>query len=87
MNREPSTENRASFVALPTAVEWSHAILTERLRPGDVVVDATAGNGHDTVFLAEHVLPGGRVFAFDVQEEAVAATQRQITKHKLQITR
>ena len=28
MNREPSTENRASFVALPTAVEWSHAILT-----------------------------------------------------------
>lgn len=87
MNREPSTENRAPFVALPTAVQWSHAILEARLRRGDVVVDATAGNGHDTVFLAERVLPGGRVFAFDVQEQAVAATRRQISNHKLQITK
>jgi hypothetical protein len=79
MNREP-------FTALPTAVQWSHQILGARLRPGDVVVDATAGNGHDTVFLARHVLPGGRVFAFDVQAEAAVATRRQITNHNLQVT-
>jgi SAM-dependent methyltransferase len=87
MDREPSTENREPFVALPTAVQWSHTILEARLRRGDIVVDATAGNGHDTVFLAERVLPGGRVFAFDVQEQAIAQTREQITKRKSQNTR
>jgi 16S rRNA C1402 N4-methylase RsmH len=66
-------------------VQWSHVILSSRLRPGDVVVDATAGNGHDTVFLAQHVLPEGRVFAFDVQQEAIEATRRQIENLKLEI--
>lgn len=78
MDREPRTENREPFTALPTAVQWSHVILGPRLRPGDSVVDATAGNGHDTVFLAQHVLPGGRVFAFDVQAAAIGQTQLKI---------
>lgn len=64
--------------ALPTAVRWSHALLAPRLRPGDVVVDATAGNGHDTLFLAQRVLPGGRVFAFDVQAAALESTRARI---------
>jgi hypothetical protein len=71
--------------ALPTAVRWSHALLASRLRPGDVVVDATMGNGHDTLFLARHVLPGGRVFAFDVQTEAVEQTRLKISNLQSQI--
>jgi SAM-dependent methyltransferase len=68
--------------ALPTAVRWSHALLAPRLRAGDAVVDATAGNGHDTVFLARQVLPGGRVFAFDVQAEAIEATRSQVARNQ-----
>ena len=64
--------------ALPTAVDWSHWLLQQRVRPGDFVVDATAGNGHDTLFLANLVGPTGRVFAFDVQAEAVAATSARL---------
>jgi len=45
---------------------------------GDLVIDATAGNGHDTVFLAECVGPGGRVLAFDVQAAAIAAAQERV---------
>src|SRR4051812_2315376 len=86
MNREPGTDNRASFAALPTAVQWSHLILSPRLRPGDVVVDATAGNGYDTLFLAERVLPGGRVFTFDVQAEAIEATRARLVKYKSKST-
>lgn len=71
--------------ALPTAVRWSHALLSPRLKPGDVVVDATMGNGHDTLFLALHVLPGGRVFAFDVQEGAIAQTRSKISNLRDQI--
>jgi 16S rRNA C1402 N4-methylase RsmH len=78
-------EHAEPFTALPTAVQWSHVILSSRLRPGDVGVDATAGNGNDTVFLAQHVLPGGRVFAFDVQQEAIEATRGQIGNLKLEI--
>ena len=43
-----------------------------------VVLDATAGNGHDTLFLAQCAGPEGRVWAFDVQEKAVHATRARL---------
>jgi len=63
---------------LPTAVRWAQLVLAPRLREGDLVVDATAGNGHDTLFLAQHVLPRGRVFGFDLQSSAIEATRARI---------
>ena len=57
------------------AVEFSHQLLRERLFPGDMAIDATAGNGQDTHFLARLTGPDGMVFAFDVQDEAIAATR------------
>ena len=41
------------------------------IEPGDWVIDATTGNGHDTIFLANLVGDSGKVLAFDVQEEAI----------------
>lgn len=41
------------------------------VNPGDVVLDATFGNGWDTRLLAELVGKEGRVYAFDVQEDAI----------------
>lgn len=67
---------------LPTGVRWSHALLSPRLKTGDIVVDATAGNGNDTLFLMRHVLPGGRVFVFDVQSEAIEQTRKKIANHE-----
>ena len=63
-----------------SAVEYCHTMLRERLLPGDLAVDATAGNGHDTHFLAQLIGPEGKVFAFDVQPEAIAATQRLLQR-------
>jgi predicted methyltransferase len=51
--------------------ELAHETVREHLRTGDVVIDATVGNGHDTAFLARLVGPTGRVFGFDVQAEAI----------------
>jgi len=48
------------------------------LRPGDLAIDATAGNGHDTLFLARAVGREGRVWAFDLQDSAMAATRRRL---------
>jgi tRNA G37 N-methylase Trm5 len=60
----------------PTAA--AHRLLAELVAAGDIVVDATAGNGHDTVFLAEAVGDTGRVIAFDIQEEAVVSTRERV---------
>lgn len=45
------------------------------------MIDATAGNGHDTVFLADCVGAEGTVHAFDVQEAAVQATAARVAGH------
>ena len=52
--------------------------MAQALRPGDLAVDATMGNGHDTQRLAELVGPAGRVIAFDIQEQAVESTRARL---------
>jgi len=53
------------------------------IRPGDRVVDATAGRGRDTLTLAHLVGPTGRVDAFDIQPEALAETAKLLDEHGL----
>ena len=48
--------------------------LIEHIGEGDTVVDFTMGNGNDTLFLSRTVGESGRVYAFDIQEEALAST-------------
>lgn len=63
--------------------EWSaldivHKVLTNMVKPGNFVVDATSGNGYDTVFLAELVGENGKVVAMDIQEDAVKSTNERL---------
>lgn len=44
------------------------------LEPGALAIDATVGNGHDTLFLAGRVAPHGRVAGFDVLPRALDTT-------------
>ncbi len=64
-----------SYIDLRGAVGLTHLFLRERLGLGDRVVDATCGNGHDTLFVARLVGQLGRVWAFDIQEQALTATR------------
>lgn len=59
---------------LKRVLQYAQDLLAETIQPGDTVVDATAGNGYDTLFLAQLVGDDGQVYAFDVQKEAVNAT-------------
>ncbi|GED12849.1 class I SAM-dependent methyltransferase [Aneurinibacillus migulanus] len=70
-----SVNNTDKKVRLPRITEMAHRLLAERVRAGDTVIDATAGNGHDTLFLAELVGDTGRVHAYDVQSSAIRATE------------
>ncbi len=60
------------------ALHFARTLIAGVLRPGAVAVDATAGNGYDTEFLAGLVGHTGMVYAFDIQEQAVAATRRRL---------
>ncbi len=64
------------FPPRPTAL--AQEILKSVIRAGDVVIDATAGNGYDTLFLAECVGPTGKVLAFDVQEAALDSARLRV---------
>ena len=57
------------------AVLASHEFLQAHLKPGGCALDATAGRGHDTEFLARHLGAGGMVHACDIQAEALEATR------------
>ena len=64
------------FPPRPTVL--AQDLLRPMIRPGDLVIDATAGNGHDTVFLAECAGEAGRVLAFDVQEAALTSARQRV---------
>jgi len=56
----------------------AHTIIQQHLKNGDIAVDATTGNGHDTLFLAEKVGMAGKVFGFDIQQQAIESTQTKL---------
>ena len=52
--------------------------ILSHLKEGDIAVDFTMGNGHDTEFLSRTVGETGHVYAFDVQEMALESTARRL---------
>jgi tRNA1(Val) A37 N6-methylase TrmN6 len=63
--------------------ELAHLYLRLNVSEGDRVVDATAGNGLDTFFLASLVGTQGHVYAFDIQSEALAITKNKLSESGL----
>lgn len=68
---------------LDRVITFGHHLLKKAIEPGDIVIDATVGNGHDTKFLAECVGPDGKVYGFDIQLQAIEATTRLLRTHQL----
>jgi len=57
----------------------AHDCIATTVKPGDTVVDATLGNGHDTLFLVNCVGGGGKVIGFDVQQDAIESTRERLS--------
>ncbi|MFO7612404.1 MAG: class I SAM-dependent methyltransferase [Clostridia bacterium] len=66
---------------LVNALELSHEHAMRAVKPGDTAVDATAGKGRDTLFLSNLTGPGGKVYAFDVQQEAIDRTRSLLERN------
>lgn len=65
-------------MTLMRVLPFTKYLLEQTVAAGDTVIDATAGNGHDTLFLAQLTGGSGRVYAFDIQEDAVRATRDRV---------
>lgn len=64
-------------------LELAHNTVGAYLGPGDIAVDATLGNGHDALFLAQCVGAEGQVFGFDIQQQALANSYQRLLEHGL----
>jgi hypothetical protein len=61
-------------------IKMAHTFWKNFLTPGDRVVDATAGNGHDLIFLAGLLQGRGLLVGYDIQLEALDACQKKINE-------
>ena len=70
-------------MAFLSVLPFVHDVLRHHIQAGDTVLDGTAGNGHDTLLLAQLVGEQGKVFAFDIQETALQNTTKRLAEHQL----
>lgn len=59
------------------ATKMAQSIVEQVVKENDTVVDATLGNGNDTLFLMG-LVPGGRVYSFDIQESAIESFKENL---------
>ena len=60
--------------------QWSAHFIEEQVKPGDFCIDATMGNGNDTLLLSRLCGESGQVLAFDIQEQALNHTRERLQK-------
>lgn len=60
------------------ALNLAKMIAKDALGEGGRAVDATMGNGNDTLFLSELVGETGFLYAFDIQDEALKSTGKRL---------
>lgn len=62
-------------------IPYAHQLLKTTVNKGDNVIDATCGNGNDTLLLASLVGDTGHVYAFDIQDQAITTTTNLLKQH------
>lgn len=63
-------------------IPFAHDLLNKTIKQGEIVVDATCGNGNDTLFLSKLVGDDGHVYAFDIQKQAIETTRQLLKENK-----
>lgn len=58
----------------------AHKYWKDLLNPGDIAIDATCGNGHDSAVLADLILTpdSGELYCIDIQKAAIENTKKRL---------
>lgn len=62
--------------------QWCAHFIAQHVSPGDLCIDATMGNGNDTLLLSRLCGSAGQVLAFDIQETALCHTKERLEKEQ-----
>lgn len=80
---ETMKQQRIDIRKTCNVVQMAQSFVVQFIQPDDLVLDATAGNGYDTLFLAEQVGDNGLVYAVDCQNDAIEATRKRLNDNSL----
>lgn len=74
---------RSRFPLFQSHLDLAHSYWEKIVVQGDCVIDATCGNGWDTLTLANIVLTEteGKIYAFDIQQKAIEASKALLSQH------
>jgi 16S rRNA C1402 N4-methylase RsmH len=64
---------------LEGVLPFARSLLRTFCKSGDIAIDATCGNGHDTLLLSTLVGSTGHVYAFDIQDQAIQNAKDRLT--------
>lgn len=67
-------------MVLPNLLHQAHEYIRLVLKEGGIAIDATVGNGNDTLFLAKMVGDSGLVYGFDIQDQAIRVAKKRLEK-------
>lgn len=70
-------------VTVKNVVNISHIILKSYIEKAQILIDMTAGNGHDTLFIAKHMPETAQLIVVDIQPAAIEATRKRLATEKI----
>lgn len=71
------------YIYFNNATNIAKELIKKKVIKGSIVVDATVGNGYDTLLLAELIGEEGKVYGFDIQQSAINNTKQKLIKNNL----
>jgi hypothetical protein len=74
---------RTQYALFQSHLDLAHCYWQNLLSSGEIVIDATCGNGHDTLKLAQLTLVSGsgKLYACDIQATAIETTRHYLLTH------
>jgi hypothetical protein len=71
------------FPLFNSHLDLAHRYWREVLSPGDIAIDATCGNGHDTLVISQLALTegSGALWALDIQSEALTNSRSLLERN------
>lgn len=76
--------NVMGYSEIVNTAKITREIISNHVKEGFNVLDCTVGNGNDTVFLADLIGDTGKVYGFDIQDQALEITRGKLAKKKLE---
>lgn len=72
------------YKILNNTISITKSYIENYIKQGQVVLDATIGNGNDTLLMANMVGDNGKVYGFDIQEIAIENTKKLLKENNFE---